>query len=448
VVNRTADEEGRHSIEGCHPTRERALAQQRALYANEPSAGRQAIGEVEQMEIRRLVAPIQSKDITDVGAGEITGLAAAYGNVDYQDDMFEPGAFAKSAEDWNRAKSRLPLLDWHGDSLDRIIGAVTQLKSVPQGLWFRAGFTKDDRGQRARQLAKDGYLDGVSVGWLPIHQPTIKAIGGKAVQVIREARVHEISLTPTPANTMARLASVKSLEVKAVSDKPWSQFTEADYTLEQWRRACLISVEGATDTKAGYKLPVREPDGTLNRNAVHAAAGGHGVGAVQGISADKKRAAARALVGLYRSQLGEDPPPSLLTLAGQSTSSLDYVSFAEMARKALDIPHEAASKAAFDLLLQDYTAAGSADEPDPTATAAAATPPGPDGTAESPSGPDNASDYALSVLTRPSGPPDGAPGDEPQTALVDPLAALEMRRENQERDRLEAEIRAALGGAP
>jgi HK97 family phage prohead protease len=106
----------------------------------------------------------------------------------------------------------------------------------------------------------------------------------------------------------------------AVSDKPWSQFSESDYTPEQWRRACLIDTgNGVPDAKGRYKLPVREPDGTLNRNGVHAAAGGHGVDAVQGISADKRRAAAKALMGLYK-EVGDEPPPSLMMAAGMTMS--------------------------------------------------------------------------------------------------------------------------------
>ncbi len=59
----------------------------------------------------------------------------------------------------------------------------------------------------------------------------------------------------------------------AVSDKPWSKFSESDYTPEQWYEACLIKPPKSEYTaKAQVKLPVREPDGTLNRNAVHAAA--------------------------------------------------------------------------------------------------------------------------------------------------------------------------------
>ena len=56
-----------------------------------------------------------------------------------------------------------------------------------------------------------------------------------------------------------------------ISNRPWGQFSESDSSTEQWRRACLIHLAD-DDVKANHKLPVREPDGTLNRNGVHAAA--------------------------------------------------------------------------------------------------------------------------------------------------------------------------------
>ncbi|MCP2339173.1 HK97 family phage prohead protease [Actinomadura rupiterrae] len=108
---------------------------------------------------------------------------------------------------------------------------------------------------------------------------------------------------------------------ETVSDEPWSNFTPADYDIAQWRRACLIDTgEGAEDSKGRYKLPVREPDGDLNRNGVHAAAGGHGLGAVTGISDAQRTAAAKTLISLYRDQLTEDPPESLLAMAGMRSA--------------------------------------------------------------------------------------------------------------------------------
>jgi hypothetical protein len=104
----------------------------------------------------------------------------------------------------------------------------------------------------------------------------------------------------------------------AVSDKPWSSFSEADYTPEQFCRAALIDMNppGKDKAKGQCKLPVLEPNGDVNRNGVHAAAavlaGGRG-----GVQAppDMKRSAAKRLIGWYR-VLKEDPPENLVGLAG------------------------------------------------------------------------------------------------------------------------------------
>ena len=101
----------------------------------------------------------------------------------------------------------------------------------------------------------------------------------------------------------------------AISEKPWSQFSDADYAdAGALCDASLINLNTGRRsdwTKGNCKLRVYEPGGDLNRNGVHAAAvviaGGRG-----GVNAppEAKRAAARKLVALYR-QLKEDPPPSV-----------------------------------------------------------------------------------------------------------------------------------------
>lgn len=114
------------------------------------------------------------------------------------------------------------------------------------------------------------------------------------------------------------------------SNTPWSNFSQSDYTPAQWRRACLIDTgQGDPDSKDRYSLPVREPSGALNRNGVHAAAGRiHGTDA----PAEVKQRAARALVRLYRSELDEEPPPRLLTLAGQSREAVEELGVVEAPR--------------------------------------------------------------------------------------------------------------------
>ncbi|HEY9076978.1 MAG TPA: hypothetical protein VIO61_10615 [Anaerolineaceae bacterium] len=102
----------------------------------------------------------------------------------------------------------------------------------------------------------------------------------------------------------------------AISDKPWSRFEESDYTPEQWYEACLIKPQKSEYTaKTQAKLPVREPDGTLNRNGIHAAAAAL-AGARGGVKAtpEEKRKAARVLLRLYR-ELEEEPPESIKRIA-------------------------------------------------------------------------------------------------------------------------------------
>ena len=97
-----------------------------------------------------------------------------------------------------------------------------------------------------------------------------------------------------------------------VSEKPWSEYTKADYTPEQWHRACLIHLhEGDATAKDQCKLPVRTPGGAISRPGVHAAAAAL-AGARGGVDApaEAKSKAASSLIRLY-SELGEDPPPSL-----------------------------------------------------------------------------------------------------------------------------------------
>jgi uncharacterized protein len=105
----------------------------------------------------------------------------------------------------------------------------------------------------------------------------------------------------------------------AVSDTPWSQFTASDYSAQQWRAATLIDTEeGSPDSKDRYKLPYKEPNGEINRNGVHAAA--ERINQVQGVAPEKKAEAARKLVSVYRNDLGETPPDSLLNLGGDEAS--------------------------------------------------------------------------------------------------------------------------------
>lgn len=101
------------------------------------------------------------------------------------------------------------------------------------------------------------------------------------------------------------------------SDKPWGGITASDYSdAAAYCAACLLDLNplGKEKTKAACKLPVKEPGGAYNRNAIHAAAAVL-AGARGGVQAspEEKRKAARRLIRLYR-EMEEEPPESLRRL--------------------------------------------------------------------------------------------------------------------------------------
>jgi hypothetical protein len=102
------------------------------------------------------------------------------------------------------------------------------------------------------------------------------------------------------------------------TDEAWSS-PESELDAAAFCAVSLIddNPAGKDKIKANCSLPVRSrPDAAVNRNAVHAAAGGHGISRVQGISAEARRKAAKRLVALYR-QMGEVAPEHVYRLAGE-----------------------------------------------------------------------------------------------------------------------------------
>ena len=103
----------------------------------------------------------------------------------------------------------------------------------------------------------------------------------------------------------------------AISQKAWTQFTSADYKdAATYCDACLINMNtGKREgwTKDACKLPVKEPNGDVNANALSAAAAAlaGARGGVQAPAAEKQKAA-RALARLYG--MAKMPMPQSLQL--------------------------------------------------------------------------------------------------------------------------------------
>lgn len=108
------------------------------------------------------------------------------------------------------------------------------------------------------------------------------------------------------------------LRKREFSHLPWN-FDASDYgDADHYCSACLVDMNetGAEKTKDACHLPVREPNGAVNENGVHAAAGAL-AGARGGVKIPdaEKRKAARKLAGLYN-EMGQTLPPAVKNLIG------------------------------------------------------------------------------------------------------------------------------------
>ena len=113
-----------------------------------------------------------------------------------------------------------------------------------------------------------------------------------------------------PSEVEAALSRVgyEPLITRAITKKPWDG-SAARFTDEQYKRSCLIDRGGDDPVKQRCSLPVSEPNGDINVNALAAAAGRSGARGRPQASSEQKAAAARKLRRYY-SQAGLEPPAS------------------------------------------------------------------------------------------------------------------------------------------
>jgi HK97 family phage prohead protease len=136
-------------------------------------------------------------DLKKLAEGQISGLAAGYGNVDSHGETFAPGAFTESLRG-----SRPVAMLLHHDKY-RPAGRWDGLTESDKGLHAAGTLALDaPDGREAYALAKAGALTGLSVGF-------IKREGRGTV--ITKADLWEISLVAIPSNPLTYVEQVKSV---------------------------------------------------------------------------------------------------------------------------------------------------------------------------------------------------------------------------------------------
>lgn len=104
----------------------------------------------------------------------------------------------------------------------------------------------------------------------------------------------------------------------AFDDSPWDGSDSRWDTPEAYCSDCLIDLNesGAQKTKDKCKLPYRSPGSKkINKGALRAMAGGHGIPALKGVPASAKQKAARWVVSKWRAAFGKEAPENLQQIA-------------------------------------------------------------------------------------------------------------------------------------
>lgn len=109
----------------------------------------------------------------------------------------------------------------------------------------------------------------------------------------------------------------------------WDKGVWFGETASAYCAACLIDENtGSEKIKDKCHLPIRKPgNSSPNANAINAAVGGHGIGAVKASPEAKKKAANR-LISLYQSLHGSPAPESVYRIAGKTRpKAKSYIKF-------------------------------------------------------------------------------------------------------------------------
>lgn len=275
-------------------------------------------------------------------------------------EAFERGAFERQLRAFDRV--RVWLNFEHEKGLRGIVGHGAQLDDRADALYghFRVHANAD--GDKALQLVDEGLLTGLSLEFAALRSKIVDGVTRRirahvdavslcrfpayesaAVLAVREqrfdhdddevdesaddvVRAAESTSDATPAvggtvpypdelSERLRALGVESLQRIATTSSSWDG-SPSRFTDEQYVRSTLVMRSNNAPTKERCSLPVLEPDGTLNVNALAIAANAltRSSGDVRDVTRSEKSVAARKLVRYYRAA-GIDAPVALLAVA-------------------------------------------------------------------------------------------------------------------------------------
>ncbi len=134
-------------------------------------------------------------------SGQFEGLAAVYGVLDAQGEIVDPGAFSTSL----RRSRTVPILWQHQP--DEVLG-IGELEDTPAGLKITGTLNLAvAKAREAYALLKQRALNGLSIGFT-----TVRDQWRQGVRHLQELNLFEISLATFPANPLAVVDRLKSVD--------------------------------------------------------------------------------------------------------------------------------------------------------------------------------------------------------------------------------------------
>jgi HK97 family phage prohead protease len=264
---------------------------------------------------------------------------------EFYDEMWVPGAFDKQLG----AAHRVDVLAnfEHEPGIRGVVARGTDLRDTGTALDGTFRMLSGADADKALELVNEGVVTGVSLEAIPLRSErgedgVVRRVKARLVNValcrlpafkqaqvmaVREEPAPEPEPDPEPApdepgvtneveQALARVG-YEPLIVRAVTRRPWDG-SAARFTDEEYVRSCLIDRGGDAPPKERCSLPVLEPGGDVNANALGAAAAAlaGARGGLRMVTPAQKSTAARKLIRYYR-QADMTPPPALTALASR-----------------------------------------------------------------------------------------------------------------------------------
>lgn len=159
----------------------------------------------------------------DEQTGSVEGYASTFGNEDSYSDIVVPGAFK------NSISGRMPKMLWQHFP-NQPIGVWEAVKEDSKGLYVRGRFADTQLGRDARELAKIGAVDSMSIGFATKKERYDQE---KRVRYLEEVELWEVSLVTFPANDQARIVNVKRAQ-NITNIREFEEFLR-DAGLSRWQ---------------------------------------------------------------------------------------------------------------------------------------------------------------------------------------------------------------------